>query len=496
MTSSSNLNSCHGVFIPTTKQYTHTVYNHDYQHQLQQKYHSNASHASHASHAIVNNTKKNKKKQNSETIWKNIEDAFLPELLEEQQRSQAAAAAVELAEESMISTATEINDYEILNFVTSSADGGETMITVPEFINHSPKPTATALYGANATAATAATAAATALKISSLFIKSETNVECLYRKSGIRENCDVCSSDVVLTDDGFLTCKNPACSILYKDESLDQSAEWRYYGADDNQASDPTRCGMPVNPLLVESSYGCKVMCEGGSYSQDMMKIRRYTEWQSMPYREKAQYDMFQKITTIAQNKGISKMIIDEALRVHKRISEHKTFRSLNRDGVVGASIYISCKIHNCPRTAKEIATIFNLDNTSATKGCKNAVSIINELESNMNNSDKTNFCKTKPEAFIERYCSRLNINDELTKLCQFIAVMIEKQNLIPENTPHSIASGIIYFVADMCNLPITKKDVNRVSDMSEVTINKCYKKLYEMRDKLIPKMILSKYQK
>jgi len=35
---------------------------------------------------------------------------------------------------------------------------------------------------------------------------------------------------------------------------------------------------------------------------------------------------------------------------------------------------------------------------------------------------------------------------------------------------------------------------VNRISDMSEVTINKCYKKLYDMRDKLIPKMIISKY--
>ena len=333
-----------------------------------------------------------------------------------------------------------------------------------------------------------------AKKMSALFMKPDTDVECLYRKSGIREKCEVCASDVILTDDGFLTCKNPACSILYKDESLDQTAEWRYYGADDNQNSDPTRCGMPVNPLLKESSYGCKVMCDGGSYSQDMMKIRRYTEWQSMPYREKAQYDMFQKITTLAQNRGISKMIIDEALRVHKRISEHKTFRSLNRDGVVGASIYIACKIHNCPRTPKEIATIFNLDNTSATKGCKNAVGIINELESNLDNSEKTNFCKTKPEAFIERYCSRLSINDELTKVCQFIAVMIEKQNLIPENTPHSIASGIIYFVACMCNLPITKKDVNRISDMSEVTINKCYKKLHDMRDKLIPKMIISKY--
>jgi len=405
----------------------------------------------------ANETKRNKRVLNDESIWEKIEQDFTPEL---------------------------VSEYNI-----------------PETVRHSPKQTSSSGGdggggGGGGDEGDCAIAAPhhTAKRMSALFAKPDINMECLYRKSGIRENCEVCASDVVLTDDGFLTCKNPACSILYKDESLDQTAEWRYYGADDNQNNDPTRCGMPVNPLLKESSYGCKVMCEGGSYSQDMMKIRRYTEWQSMPYREKAQYDMFQKITIFAQNKGISKMIIDEALRVHKRISEHKTFRSLNRDGVVGASIYIACKIHNCPRTPKEIATIFNLDNTSATKGCKNAVSIINELESNLDNSEKTNFCKTKPEAFIERYCSRLSINDELTKLCQFIAVMIEKQNLIPENTPHSIASGIIYFVACMCHLPITKKDVNRISDMSEVTINKCYKKLYDMRDKLIPKMILAKY--
>ena len=317
-------------------------------------------------------------------------------------------------------------------------------------------------------------------------------LECMYRSYGDRENCEQCKYSLAFSDEGFLTCTNQKCGIIYKD-ILDQTAEWRFYGAEDNNNVNPTRCGMPTNPLLEESSYGCKVLCNGPT-SYEMRKIRRYTEWQSMPYKEKAQYDMFQKITTIAQNNGISKMIIDEALRVHKRISEHKTFRSLNRDGVVGASIYISCKMHNCPRTAKEIATIFNLDNTSATKGCKNAVSIINELESNLDNTEKTAFCKTKPEAFIDRYCSRLNVNNELTKLCQFVAVTIERNNLIPENTPHSIASGIIYFVAHMCKLPITKKDVNRISDMSEVTINNCFKKLYDMREKLIPGVILRKY--
>ena len=42
-----------------------------------------------------------------------------------------------------------------------------------------------------------------------------------------------------------------------------------------------------------------------------------------------------------------------------------------------------------------------------------------------MDNKDKTLFCKTKPVDFIERYCSKLNMNTELTKLCTFIAIQI-----------------------------------------------------------------------
>jgi transcription initiation factor TFIIB len=87
-----------------------------------------------------------------------------------------------------------------------------------------------------------------------------------------------------------------------------------------------------------------------------------------------------------------------------------------------------------------------------------------------------------------------LNMNSELTKVCQFVATRIEKQNLIPENTPHSIAAGIIYFVSQICNLNVCKKDVNRVTEISEVTINKCFKKLEHYTTNLIPSIILEKY--
>lgn len=305
------------------------------------------------------------------------------------------------------------------------------------------------------------------------------------------KKCKSCSYQLYFSDEGFLTCSNSICGLIFRD-IVDYSAEWRYYGADDNQTSDPTRCGMPINPLLQESSFGCRIISTG-RISYEVSKMKRYTEWQSMPYKEKSQYEEFQRITIMCQNAGIPKLIIDDAIQCHKKISEYElTFRGENRDGIMAASIYMSCKMNNYPRTSKEISQIFNMDVASTTKGCKNIQLIINRLEKDICVQDKTTLHKTTPESFIERFCSKLNMNTEHQKLCHFVCKQIEKSELMPENTPHSIASGVIYYVSQLYELNITKKDVKNISSISEVTINKCFKKIDKQKEKLIPPIILN----
>ena len=324
-------------------------------------------------------------------------------------------------------------------------------------------------------------------------VEKNKKMECLCQTIKERDFCEQCESILEYSDEGFLTCTNDKCGIIYKD-SLDQTAEWRFYGADDNQSSDPTRCGMPINPLLEESSFACKVLCQGKT-SYEMRKIRRYTEWQSVPYKEKTRYNEFQRIMMYAQIAGISTKIVDDAIKYHKKISEYEhSFRGDNKNGLLIASIYISFRINEYPRTAKELAVMFNLDVGIATKGCKLAMMILNDLESEKDNDNKTHFVQTTPIDFIERYCSRLNINAELTQLCKFISSKIEKENLMQSNAPNSIAAGIVYYIAYLCNLNVSKADVNNVSEISEVTINKCYKTLETMTSKLIPPVIIRKY--
>lgn len=316
-------------------------------------------------------------------------------------------------------------------------------------------------------------------------------VECLY--SSEQDLCNLCNSPLMVMDIGFPTCTNTDCGVIYKD-SLDYSPEWRFYGPEDKNSKDPTRCGNPINPLLVESSFGCKVLCSMGS-SYEMKKIRKWTDWQSMPHKEKSLYDEFQFITIMAQNAGIPKIFIDDAMIIHKDFSEQKMFRGMNRDGIKAASIYISCRLNGCPRTAHEIAEIFKLDKTSATTGCSMAVNILHNIERNVEPENQTELCVTMPSSFIDRYCSRLNFNQELSMLAKFIANKIEKNNFISDNIPHAIASGIVYFVAANCNLNINKHDIKNMCGVSEVTINKCFKKLETIKSELIPKCILDKYK-
>ena len=315
------------------------------------------------------------------------------------------------------------------------------------------------------------------------------NVECIYES-----NPDIftsCNSVLMIVDEGFPTCVNSECGKIFKDV-VDLSPEWRFYGADDKNASDPTRCGNPINPLLQESSLGCKVLYTSKS-SYQMRNIGKWTEWQSIPHREKSLYSEFMYISTMAQNAGIPKIFVDDALAIHKDISEQKMFRGCNRDGIKAASIYISCRLNGCTRTPHEIAEIFNLDNASATHGCSLALEIQNNVQRN-NGLEVTNLGVTLPSAFIERYCSKLNINKDQTMLCKFIASKVEKANIIQDNTPHSVAAGIIYFVCQTFNLTQTKGDIATVCKVSEVTISKCYRKLETIKNDLVPPCVMKKF--
>lgn len=288
------------------------------------------------------------------------------------------------------------------------------------------------------------------------------------RKDGLCENCQ--SDDVILGDGNYI-CR--ACQCLTS-RFIDSSAEWRFYGNDDGKA-DPSRCGMPVNNLLPDSSLGSIISCQMYE-SPSMRLVRKYHMWNAMTYKERSLYSIFDSITVAAINHGISPSIVEEAKNLYKKLSESKISRGDNRRGLIASSIYMSCKINKVPRSAKEIAKIFDIKTTTMTKGCKKFQDLIKiDLES------------TNAEHFIERFCSKLFLSVQIREMCKSVIQKCDELDIVSSNTPPSLAAATIFLCAHHGNVPITKKQISESCDISLVTLTKCHKKLSEYKNILLP---------
>ena len=296
--------------------------------------------------------------------------------------------------------------------------------------------------------------------------------------------CVHCKSEELQLDNGHIICKT--CGTI-NNTSIDCNAEWRYYGNDDSKFSDPTRCGLPTNSLLPQSSIGSTISFKHNE-SYDMRKIRNYHMWNAMPYKERALHNVFESIQIRAINSGIPSCIIEEAKILYKKISEKKISRGNNRRGIIASCIYKACSIQGSPRSSQEIADIFKISTKSMTRGCKNFDNIMNynkhkTLDANSSNSVD----------FIRRFCSHLNLSESIYHVCKHVCEKAEEHNLVSKCIPPSIAAGSIYLVCSLFNINITKRDISEKCKISEVTISKCYKELLKYHKHLLPAEVVSK---
>ena len=304
------------------------------------------------------------------------------------------------------------------------------------------------------------------------------------------EKCDNCGSGSLVLVEGMMCCQD--CGIIHNNY-IAETAEWRYYGSSDTKSSNPIRCGMITNEFLPKSSLGSVIQHSnvGSKNWYNFNKMRRYHQWNAMPYKERSLYNDFQKLQGKAKSAGIPNSIIQQAKKYYKFITETKISRGANRSALIASSVYEACKKNNVPRSAKEISEIYGIKRSDMTKGCKSFLEIMSMGKS------ETNHYKMKATSaldFIKRYCSNLELPKNLVKMCYYVTKKSLTSNIADDNTPPSIAAGCIYLVLSVTSQIINKSDVSKACNVSEVTISKCYKKLYKYRHYLFTKSQIEEY--
>ena len=259
-------------------------------------------------------------------------------------------------------------------------------------------------------------------------------------------------------------CNNLVSNII-------SAPEWKNY-KDSNV--NTTRCGMPTNVMLPQSSMGTSIK---NDYNFKMSRVTRYQQWNSMPYKERSLYKVYKDIEDKCIAGDLKLIIAETAQSYYLVISQTKISRGSNRIGIIAACIYFACKELEVPRSTNELSSLFKIDNKIMTRGCKNFTEI-------MRMSKDRNRVQTHKSVnlhdFIERFSHKLNLSETDNKSIKELSNLCEELNLVNDNTPPAMASGCIFLYIRMNNIDIDKKSISEVCKISEVTINKCSKKLEE----------------
>ena len=283
--------------------------------------------------------------------------------------------------------------------------------------------------------------------------------------------CDKKQNHII--DEGMISCKE--CNMIIN--NIIDLPEWRNYKGSTN---NPTRCGMPVNELLPQSSLGTNISSRG-SNNEKMSKINMYQRWNSMPYKERSLYKVYKDIELKCSDNDLPLIIGNTAKSFYKVISETKISRGSNRIGIIAACIYFSCKECDVPRSASELSSLFKIDPKVMTKGCKNFTEIMRMSKINKNRIQSHKSINLYD--FIDRFCHKLNLDNENIIHIKEISKICEKLSLINDNTPPAMSSGCIYLYIKYKNLNISKKHISDICKISEVTINKCSKKIEDIKE-------------
>lgn len=301
------------------------------------------------------------------------------------------------------------------------------------------------------------------------------------------KECGACGadSDTIVQDD-ILVCTQ--CGEILG-RPIDSSAEYRYFGLEDRGGGDPSRIGAPSDPRLPESSLGTVILPQGNA--KQMGKVRRYHQWNMLPYKERALLGAFDRLALAANNHGLGGAIVEDAKELYVKLNGFCDRRGLSRDSLLASCVYTSLKRAGSPRKPQDVGAMFSLSHATFTKAFKFFQEVLAQATQKglmIDTWTPSNLTSTKASDYVAVPLSKLPISradyQKLVAEAQMLADRAEMEGMSPENTPPSLAAGIVAYVCEKWRKgEIALPRIASACDVSLATLQKCLRRLQATLD-------------
>jgi transcription initiation factor TFIIIB Brf1 subunit/transcription initiation factor TFIIB len=234
-----------------------------------------------------------------------------------------------------------------------------------------------------------------------------------------------CTHSIIMIN-GNKVCEH--CGLELPRE-IDNSKEWRYYGAQDTRHNgDPSRCHM--------------------------RKVEERT------------------INKDVEHMGFSDKIIEKANSIYETVSGGKIFRGNSRKAIIFACIFHAYKLSGEPQPHETLIEIFNLEKKVGLRGLK-MVNLKIPSDSDIKSTYIT------PEHLIIDIMNKFDATDEQKDdVIDIYKQITNRSTILNRSRPQSVASGIVRYYILVNGKDISMNEFRAKVKLSELTINRIVKEI------------------
>ncbi|MFW9920155.1 MAG: transcription initiation factor IIB family protein [Candidatus Thorarchaeota archaeon] len=291
--------------------------------------------------------------------------------------------------------------------------------------------------------------------------------------------CSACSSTSMYHDDtrGEVICSN--CGLVLSDRSIDMGPEWRAFTADEQNSRQ--RVGGPADWSKFDQGLttiiGRQNVDAAGRKltSTRRAQIHRLRKWQirtKVHSSDKRNLAVaMTELHRISSQLSIPYSIRETSAVIYRKALRKRLTRGRTILGMIAASLYLACRVHQVPRPLEEITDQIHITRKELSLCVRLILRYLN-----------LKIPHSSPIDFIHRFGTELGIPGEAKAKAIEILQLAKQERLTIGKDPKGMAAAAIYVASILTGARRTQLEIARTARVTEVTVRNRYK---EMVDKL-----------
>ncbi len=285
--------------------------------------------------------------------------------------------------------------------------------------------------------------------------------------SPLPEYCPNCGAPLRLyahrQPDGRLVCSR--CGYVIEEAPIDLGPEWRSFNEEDRTRR--SRVGAPLTERIHDHGLTTYIYAK-----RTELRARKLVALQASlrTHGQKKLISILQEANRAASKLRLPSRVAETMAKLIRQLYSMNILRKNNLQEYIAAAAVIAARIERHPLTMRDAAEVLGISEQDVWRAYRRIVTKLKVRPA----------APPKPQMFISRIASKLNLSGEVEALAMRFSTMLVRTGLAQGKPPEALAAASIYLASILLDQKRNQLAVARAIGVTDATIRNRYRDIVD----------------